>query len=158
MNIKSETMDCQHTQELLFAYHENGVSAGQRAEITAHLATCQSCRMLSQQISLLGQHIADAREQNPGPFVSTRIMQRLENEFFGTDRSMVAGWQTWLRPVAITLALAAGITIGNITAKRSAVKAEIALEVNEYEALRNSFYIVDLLDEDHTVIFNNEQP
>ncbi len=71
---------------------------------------------------------------------------------------MVAGWQTWLRPVAITLALAAGITIGNITAKRSAVKAEIALEVNEYEALRNSFYIVDLLDEDHTVIFNNEQP
>jgi predicted anti-sigma-YlaC factor YlaD len=151
-------MDCQHTQEHLFAYHENGVDEKKRGEIDAHLALCPACSALSQQILMLGKHIADAREERPGPFLSTRIMQRLENEFFCTDRRMVARWQAWLRPAAITLALAAGITIGNITAKRSAVKAEIAIEVNDYEALRDSFYIADLLDEDHTVIFNNEQP
>lgn len=92
----------------------------------------------------IGELVRQARNQEPSPFLATRILQRIENEFSAPNTKRGTVFYPVLRPVAITLALAFGILIGAITAKNNLNdQQDNSLRTENLESLRTEFLITE---------------
>lgn len=100
--------------------------------------------------------ISVVRAQEPNPFVSTRILQRIESEFpvSAPDPSHI--WIRVLQPVALSIALVTGILIGAWTARSGQEPVnQAAAKTSQRESLKADLFIPEITNEDNVLNVNN---
>jgi len=110
-------MNCQLCQKESEAYREGNLPHDIRTQIEAHLKVCEECAESYKLQTLADRVIKHEKESLSNPFISTRIMARIENpepHVFNTKPLL----GRVLKPAFITFTLAAaifyGVLIGNI--------------------------------------------
>ncbi|HPR72889.1 MAG TPA: zf-HC2 domain-containing protein [Bacteroidales bacterium] len=110
-------MNCSLCQNNLDAYKKGSLSSALETEIKDHLKTCDECSHLYNAQILADRIIDSEKNTEPNPFLITRIMSRIENIEDPVHHSPRV--INILRPVFITLSLAAaiffGVMIGNLS-------------------------------------------
>ncbi len=103
-------MNCNLCKQELDAYREGRLPEGMRIQVEAHLAQCSDCYAISQ-METLANRIMDAEKQiQSNPFLSTRIMAGIEAIEQRSER--IPAYQKALRPVLVSLSIAAAILAG----------------------------------------------
>lgn len=88
--------------------------------------------------------VRQARNHQPNPFLATRILQRIDNEFGAPEPPRRLILYRVLRPVAVTFALASGILIGAIMAHNNPSDRQgDFLRAENLETLRTELLITD---------------
>jgi anti-sigma factor RsiW len=75
-------MNCERFEELLSAYLEGELSAGERAEMDAHLAACAACAELLAVSREMREALAGFPEAEPGPELMARLYAVPEKKKF----------------------------------------------------------------------------
>ena len=126
-------MNCQLCQKESDAYRDGNLSADMRAQVEAHLGECEKCAESYKLLTLAYRVIKEERELLSNPFLSTRIMTRIEN-IETSGYKTVSTYNRILRPVIIATSLAAaiffGVIMGNIykpSSNDEAIPVELAL-------------------------------
>ena len=144
-------MDCKEFQNSLFAAEEKELSPGTRGEMERHIMGCESCARLRDGFHAFERAIDAEKALEPSPFVTTRIMQRLEN-------GQVKRWQLTfpvMRPAIITFLLLAALVTGFLVGNHGTTrKSQVASGTNQVEILRSELYVVDFVEEDNTLLTN----
>ena len=109
-------MDCHKTQQNLIFYIENELDVTKSAEISQHLQQCTDCHDLYVQMASTLEILPKLKQENPNPFLYTRIESQLDApetkgiRFQPAFKRIVSGVTlTFLLLVAIT----AGFFIGS---------------------------------------------
>lgn len=120
--------------------------------VETHVLGCKSCKAYVKAMESLDVFIAGARNATPDPFVSTRILQRLETEYLRQASPKKTAWPLLLKPVAITLALAAGMLIGTLTTQQSTGSDKAtAADSERLQELKQDLFISEFADEDKII-------
>ena len=126
-------MNCQSCQNELDAYREGKLPRDMITQVESHLNACKTCAWIYR-LQILAERVMDReKEIEPDPFLSTRIMARIEYpEESGYKTSTLL--KRVLKPVLGTASIAAaillGIMLGNLShpAETSeAIPIELAL-------------------------------
>lgn len=111
-------MNCELCHANLEAYRAGNLSHDLRIQVKEHLKTCTNCVEVFSLLNTVERVILEEKEQVPNPFLSTRIMAAIEIAETYTPQNSPAFMRV-LKPVAITISLAAalfiGIMIGNFS-------------------------------------------
>jgi predicted anti-sigma-YlaC factor YlaD len=144
-------MDCSTVQHNLFAYLEDNLPCDIKREIEAHLSDCESCKQIFTGFRSIEAIMAKTRTVDPDPFVTTRIIQRIENELTGRwkKRAFI------LRPILVMLTVAGAIVIG-YTVGKSRFERINGFDENQdqIENLKTGLFIHDFIDENNTISVN----
>jgi len=104
--------DCEHIREMMEAYLDRELSAGERSSLEAHIAVCDACRVvLEKEKSLLNALHAVATVPAPEA-LRTRVMARLRAEMPVLRKSPAAGFlQSIFASRGLNYAYTAALTI-----------------------------------------------
>jgi predicted anti-sigma-YlaC factor YlaD len=142
-------MECRIVQHNLFTYHEGHLAPGLKKDIEAHLSECGSCKQLLTGIQAMEAAIENSKAAEPNPYITTRIMQHIDNELINPEIKHFFV----LRPILLTLtalcAIAVGIVIGKSSFDRISVNDE---NQNQIENLKAELFIHDFIDENKTLL------
>jgi len=142
-------MDCKIVHQHLIDYQENNLQRGLKQDIEAHLSECGSCRRLLTGFQSVEAIIEKAKKTDPHPYISTRIVQHIENELSTYKRTRIPV----LRPIMLTStvisAIAIGILIGKVNSDRIGGNDE---NQDQIENLRTELFIHDFIDENKTLL------
>ncbi len=105
-------MDCNRFNENIFSYLEGSITPGMRKEMDEHLLSCHGCPVIMDGFSSEIAVIEEKKTAEPSPFISTRIMQRIESEHLSGTRAGRPAFSLYSRPVLATLIIFIGIVIG----------------------------------------------
>lgn len=126
-------MNCQLCQKEMDAYHEDRLPRDTRTKVDAHLETCKECAEIFRVQTLADRVINQEKGLLSNPFLSTRIMTRIEN-LETPEYNTIPILQRVLRPAIITASLAIaiffGVMMGNIyqpAGSTRAIPIELAL-------------------------------
>lgn len=148
-------MDCSEFKSNFFTFREGTLSEELRFSCERHLASCIACTKLHTEFIKIDALIDHEKAIEPNPFVATRILQRLENEFKRPKNSHSPAWLRVLQPVAIAFALSCGILIGSYTAKKEIAPLNQSVNSTEnIEFLRSNLFITEFADEDKILVIN----
>lgn len=139
-------MNCEFVRDHLFAFSEGSLVPQDEERYLRHLEECPSCKLLNDQVSATLRSALPNEPVKSNPFLSTRIMQRLENEFMQPTR--LPSWVRIVQPALLTAALVAGILIGSMTARRSEVDQNLSAGPSIQE-LRSDLFIQSFAEEAH---------
>jgi predicted anti-sigma-YlaC factor YlaD len=144
-------MDCSIVQHNLFAYREDGLPPDIKRDFEAHLSECESCKLLLSGFKSMEAVIEKAKIADPNPFVTTRIIQHIEDELTSKDKKR--GFV--LRPILLTLtvlgAVVLGFTIGKSGYDRISGNEK---NINLIENLKTELHIPDFVDENNALPVN----
>ena len=145
-------MTCKDFIRSLEERHDRNLTEPERSDMDRHSQECASCRNQLAVMEKLGSFIADSKNATPNPFISTRILQRLEAEFAFPDAPKKSPWPLFLKPVALTLALAAGLLIGTLTTRPSSETAQVEnQDAAQFDELKKDLFIQEFVDEDKKI-------
>jgi predicted anti-sigma-YlaC factor YlaD len=144
-------MDCSIVQHNLFAYLEDDLQPDIKRDFEAHLSECKSCKKLLAGFQSVDAMIEKAKSVDPNPFMTTRIIQYIEDDL--TSRSKKHGFV--LRPVLVTLTVLGAIVLG-YTIGKSGFERVRGYDENktQIENLKTELYIHDFIDENNTLLVN----
>lgn len=135
-------MNCEEARRNFAEYWRGALSAPVLEQLENHLDGCELCRTEAQGLQGIWSALGDMPEEEPGIGIRTRFYASLRDwerrEALRENRFWPAGW--WLRHPAIqtacgVLILAAGVMIGNLTARNSGQVAQLEKEVNSMRQL-----------------------
>jgi hypothetical protein len=66
-------MNCREVREILSAYLEKEVSQTVASKIEAHLAECENCRLLTEELKALNKSLSSLPELEPSPALLARL-------------------------------------------------------------------------------------
>ena len=144
-------MDCKIVHRHLIAYQEDTLLPDIKSNIEAHLSTCKSCKQLYSGFHSMEAIIEKAQAAQPNPFMTTRIIQHIENELTGraTKRGLA------LRPILLTLTVLCAIVMGYAIGKSSFDRINApGKNQNQIENLKTGLFIHDFIDENKTLFVN----
>ena len=96
-------MDHSEIRRMLSPYLDNAVSAGEKAEIEAHLSQCERCRTALFELNQMVGHLKDIQEIEPPPEMAAEIMRRVRN----LPQPKPALWKRLFLPLSIKLPIEA---------------------------------------------------
>ncbi|MCX6276593.1 MAG: hypothetical protein NT004_00680 [Bacteroidetes bacterium] len=103
----------------------------------------------------LDEIIALEKAAEPNPFQATKILQRIESEFLTPKTSGFPVWTRIFQPIAISLALIAGVLIGSFAARTGNNRNDIEVaKTKNLQSLRTSLFISEITDENNILNFN----
>ena len=144
-------MDCKIVHRHLIAYQEDNLQTDIRRAFDAHLSECNSCKNLLCGIQSVEAIIDKAKAADPNPFMTTRIIQHIENEL--KDREKNQGLA--LRPILATLTVLCAIVMGYAIGKSSFDRVNgYDNNKNQIENLKTGLFIHDFIDENKTLFVN----
>jgi len=126
-------MNCQSCQNEFDAYRQGKLSRDVMTSVESHLETCNTCTGIYRQQILAERVIKSEKELQPGLFLSTRVMARidkLDNEHLKSAPSFARVLKPVLLSASMAAAIAIGIVIGNLQysgSKSEKIPAELAL-------------------------------
>jgi len=140
-------MECAYIHDYVFAYLENELPAGERAEFANHLHSCTACRSFMVIMESIEKVIDSERSLEPEPFHETRLLEYLE-PVMNPHRSVV-GWKLQVAGIiaGIVLAISTGITIGMIGGSKYPKENKTDLMMS---SMKSSLFITDFVDDDKT--------
>lgn len=149
-------MNCQQFENEIFGYLEGTLPDDTYRAAHAHLKDCRHCQAIATGWEKIYQAIEKERTMEVNPFAGTRIMQRLEEEVL-SKRLHRPAWTLALRPLALAMAVSAGILMGAWQANRFRQSGNQPgmHSATEIENLRNSLFIHDFSDEDQVLVLKN---
>ena len=109
-------MECRDIRETISAWVDGEASPGEAASVRGHLASCERCRTLEQQMRALGAGVRQIRERVPDRFPQ-EVFARLESEGVLPRRKRIfpVSWR-W---AAVPLAAAAGLGLFLLTSREA---------------------------------------
>lgn len=106
-------MNCQLCQKELDAYREGTLPEGIRIQVENHLGDCKECAKSFRLLSLSDNVMNEEKRSQSNPFLVTRIMAGIEElELNRASRERIPVYQKVLKPVLISVSVAAAIFIG----------------------------------------------
>jgi len=106
-------MNCQFCQKESDAYHEGRLPEVLRVQVETHLASCRECSESYQLWTIANTVMENEKAVQSNPFLVTRIMAGIEEmELEGTTRLRIPVYQKVLKPLLITVSLAAAVFVG----------------------------------------------
>jgi predicted anti-sigma-YlaC factor YlaD len=126
-------MNCQLCQKESDVYREGKLPPDMRIQVEAHIKECEKCAESYRLQALAERVINQEKEIRSNPFLSTRIMTRIENiETPGYET--IPAFRRILKPALITVSMAAailyGVMVGNIYQSgqsKNSIPVELAL-------------------------------
>lgn len=117
-------MNCALCQDYLDALLAGTLPDHLKIQVESHLSNCPQCRETADILKISETIIAGEKKTEPNPFLVTRIMAAIEtDEMLSTGNSLA--FLRILRPIAITLSMAAavfaGIMLGRLSGSNRSV-------------------------------------
>jgi len=117
----------------LDAYRNGKLPGDMMTQVESHMEACETCSGIYRLLELAETVINQEKELQPDPFISTRIMARIDNlEDYGYKPA--TAFIRMLKPVLVTASIAAaiffGIMLGNLTrpaTNKETIPVELAL-------------------------------
>jgi predicted anti-sigma-YlaC factor YlaD len=147
-------MNCNAILDHLFDYAEGTLPEGPRAAFDEHLRSCRSCEAALSGFRSFESLIRKEQATEPDPFVTTRILQRLESE---SDQKAYRQKQRMihlLQPALVGISLVAALLTGFVIGRQGGQNFSGLAAGDQREQIRNEWYIADFVDEDQTLISN----
>lgn len=130
LTIKTGKMNCELCKQEFDSYIDGKLSDDLKNQIDAHLLICSDCKEFYRFQILAGRVIAAEKELEVNPFLATRVMAEIEKRESRSVRSV----PNVLRPVLITISMAAAVFLGVIMGSipqnnkfRKTIPVELAL-------------------------------
>lgn len=126
-------MDCKLCQEKVEAYLGGQLTQDMKIQVESHIETCEECAVLLKIMSLTDGIIGKEKEIEPDPFLTERIMARLElnnNRHLKGSQSITRVLRPALIAVSVAAAIFTGIFIGSINSypyRGKEIPVELAL-------------------------------
>jgi predicted anti-sigma-YlaC factor YlaD len=133
-------MECNFIQKHLIAYQDNSLSQEIKEIVTGHVSTCENCRNQLDMLRTLEIELEAIRNEEPAPFLFTRMKARMEEQ-----KPVVAWWQPAGYTVAasLVLGLVTGILVGKLTiTKTEIIESQIGLNEAFDDAHLESTYSI----------------
>jgi len=144
-------MDCKIVHRHLIAYQEDNLQPGFKSNLEAHFLECTSCKQLLAGIQSVEAIIDKAKAADPNPFMTTRIIQHIENELTGRGIKQDLA----LRPIFVTLTVICAMVMGYAIGKSSFDRVNgYDNNKNQIENLKTGLFIHDFIDENKTLFVN----
>lgn len=105
-------MDCKQIEKLAWDYFEENLPPHEHEFIESHLAECASCINVFQQTELVIHLIEQQKSLESSPFISTRILNRLEGRNRPTWKPssiLKPAWQV----AVVCIVIVTGVLTGN---------------------------------------------
>ena len=144
-------MDCKTFQNKLFAHADGNLPDEALKEMEAHALSCSRCASLLAFHRHMELAIAIEKDERPGPFAGTRILQHLENRSPDPETTRVPLFRPAMAAIGLLLALTLGFFIGNHGNAR--IKQD-PLPANDIEMLKETLSISHFMDEDLFMLSN----
>jgi hypothetical protein len=126
-------MNCQLCQTELEAYRQGSLPGDISAQVEFHLQGCRRCAELYKLMILVERVVNEEKKMPSNPFLSTRIMARIEAiKSPGLRRTPVFTElaKPFILVIILAIVIAAGVTIGSMyryVPERNLLPAEMAL-------------------------------
>lgn len=148
-------MDCSYINKNLFAILENTISPAEQSEIDLHINSCSECYRVVHGFRKTMHLIAEDKSMEINPFMSTRILQRIESvRSHHADRKQKVLIHV-LQPVAFTFSLLLAVLIGFSLGKTGMNSGSDKTSADQdLKSLRSELFISDIMDEDKTLFLN----
>jgi predicted anti-sigma-YlaC factor YlaD len=144
-------MDCKIVQHNLFAYLEDELSPDIKRDFETHISECESCKKLLADFQSVETIIGKSKASEPNPFISTRIIQFIEDKLLSKRRKSIV----ILRPILVTLTVAGAIVLGFTIGKSGYERINGNNEyTNQIENLKTELHITEFIDESNTILVN----
>jgi anti-sigma factor RsiW len=105
-------MNCKLCQNELETYREGRLPEGIRIQVEAHLETCNHCAEAFQLLQIADKVMNEEKGEQSNPFLATRIMAEIDAM---EQVHNVPAYQKVLKPVLISVSIAAAVLIGVVT-------------------------------------------
>jgi anti-sigma factor RsiW len=143
-------MTCADRREALVAYLDLQLGAAERADLEAHLAGCDACRLALEAERRLSGALASLEAVEPPGDFEARFWARVARE-----RDAPVGWRRRLFTRRIALALGAAAAVAAVLTLRGPAEPDIDLQIvsnsEDYELLEDPdldlIEVVDVLEE-----------
>ena len=148
-------MDCSFINNNLFAILEDNLPPVVRSEMDLHIKSCPACtRVISGFRETMGI-ISKDRSSEINPFMTTRILQRIESRWSPQVDRKQKEFLHILQPLVFTFTLLLAILIGFSLGKEgiSNITPDTSAE-QELQSLRSELFISDITDDDKTLFLN----
>lgn len=133
-------MECNFIQKHFIAYQDNSLSKEIKEMVSAHVSTCENCRNQLDLLNALDIELELIRNEEPAPFLFTRIKARMD-----AQKPVFPWWQPAGYTVAasLVLGLVTGILIGKLTiTKTETIESQIGLNEAFNDAQLESTYSI----------------
>jgi hypothetical protein len=148
-------MDCSFINKNLFAIIEDTLSPDVRSEIYLHIKSCKDCSLVISDFQETIGLINKDKSKKINPFMSTRILQRIESVRSRQADSKQKVMIRVLQPLILTFSLFLAVLIGFSLGKKgmSSLPEKKSADI-ELQSLRTELFISDITDEDKTLFMN----
>lgn len=139
-------MDCSSVQHQLIFYSENSVAPSKAKEIQQHLDACPDCRKQFEKIQQALSLIPQMKQDNPNPFLFTRIEQQIHTV---PEKVAIPQFARIFSPVLVSLLLVATVLVGLYISNTASSSADTQ-EGNQTSVLAGQYHMTisdqDLLE------------
>jgi len=144
-------MDCTFIQNNLFAIAENHLTETEMSGVREHVSACANCAASVAAFSSLFDVIERDRQAEYNPFLSTRILQKMENHSVLRRRGVLHQMPGILRPLLAVALIVLAVFTGFLAGKQGKHFTEAPAYRNDLNAMKSDLFISELNDEDKTV-------
>lgn len=144
-------MDCTFIQNNLFAIAENHLTEAEMSGVKEHLSACANCAASVASFASLFELIERDRKAEFNPFLSTRILQKMENRSVRPGRGVLLLMPGALRPLLAAVLIILAVFTGFLAGKQGKHLSEAPAYRNDLKTMKSDLFISELNDEDKTV-------
>jgi hypothetical protein len=148
-------MDCLFIKKNLFAILENTLSPVDQVETDLHIKSCLECSLVISEFQETLSIINHDKSKEINPFISTRIIQRIESVWSPKGAKQQRVILHILQPAvfafSLFLAILIGFSLGKTGMNRMSDKTSADLDL---QSIRSELFISDITDEDKTLFLN----
>jgi len=103
-------MDCNEFSNNILFYLDGELSLKEVTRFEAHLANCDACKLIFDNIAAIYRVVNTEKELQPNPFFYHKLKIRLKNSRHHKTKKILFNV---LKPLAVAASIALGIIIGN---------------------------------------------
>ena len=157
MEHKTNKPDCAFIRKNLFSYQEKQLSSMEYKEFEDHLHSCKECSQMVSEFQFVTSFIDEKKAVEPNPYISTRILQRIDSQIESAKNKLSPFLQRILQPVSLSFIILIAVVIGFSTVKQKATKySESMIHQKSIQAMKSGLYIPEFIDEDNTLFDNHK--
>ncbi|MEI6883092.1 MAG: hypothetical protein WCO02_01285 [Bacteroidota bacterium] len=144
-------MNCEFIKNNLFAIAEKQLSDEEYNAALAHAAGCGDCSSRLASFMSLMDVIDKEKSSQPNPFLTARILQKMESHGVSEGRGIFVRLPAVLQPVFAVALIMLAILTGFLAGKQGRNRGEGAAFKNDLSVMKSDLFITELNDEDKTV-------
>jgi len=143
-------MDCNFIKNNLFAIAENRLPEGEMASVGEHIAVCNSCSARLSSFASFMEMIEKDRTTPISPFLTARILQKMEAYGHKEDVGIVFHLPSLLQPVLAAVLILLAVFTGYFAGKQGKYPTQ-GQQRNDLTIMKAELFASELNDEDKTL-------